>query len=128
MVAITIYIILIHWSLPKERPKVEEITISGRVMRRFAHRAEEELYDLASDPYELTNIAGRKEVALVQSQLRRNFSLDEQQGDYLTFVGRLHFKPKMHPMDQPNPRFKNMPDELIGSLEEHYVDAHAVTQ
>jgi hypothetical protein len=84
-----------------------------------------------SDPYELNNIAGRKEVTLVQSQLRRQlFRWMEQQGDYLTPRGALpYFKPKMHPMDQPNQRFKyHVPNELIGSLGEVYVDAHALTQ
>ena len=114
-----------------QKAGVEIDYFRSRDARRFAHRAEEELYDLASDPYELTNIAGRKEVALVQSQLRRElFRWMEQQGDYLTPRGALpYFKPKMHPMDQPNPRFKyHVPDELIGSLEEDYVDAHALTQ
>ena len=114
-----------------QKSGVEIDYFRSRDARRFAHRAEEELYDLASDPYELTNIAGRKEVALVQSQLRRElFRWMEQQGDYLTPRGALpYFKPKMHPMDQPNPRFKyHVPDELIGSLEEDYVDAHALTQ
>ena len=54
----------------------------------------------------------------------------KRQGDYLTPRGALpYFKPKMHPMDQPNQKFKySVPDELIGSLEEDYVDAHALTQ
>jgi uncharacterized sulfatase len=103
----------------------------ARDAQRFAHRAEEELYDLASDPHELNNIAGQKEVALVQRQLRRElFDWMKQQGDYLTPNGALpYFKAKMHRMDQPNPKFKyHVPDEFIGSLEKDRVDAHSLTQ
>lgn len=103
----------------------------ARDAQRFAHRAEEELYDLVSDPHELNNIAGSKEVALAQSQLRRElFGWMERQGDYLTPDGALpYFKPKMHRMDQPNQKFKyDVPNELVGSLEEEYVDAHLLTQ
>ncbi len=89
------------------------------------------MYDLVSDPHELNNIAGSKEVALAQSQLRRElFGWMERQGDYLTPDGALpYFKPKMHRMDQPNQKFKyDVPNELVGSLEEEYVDAHLLTQ
>jgi len=50
--------------------------------RRYRHRPEEELYDIRTDPYELTNLAEKSEYRQIKAQLRAE--LDRwmnQQGD-----------------------------------------------
>ena len=59
--------------------------LGGRAAERarfYRHRPAEELYDLASDPYELTNLAGRPELSGQREELRgRLKAWMRQQGD-----------------------------------------------
>ena len=101
-----------------------------RDARRFSGRAEEELYDTLNDPYEMNNIADKKEIALIKNNLRRElFSWMKRQGDYLKPDGKLpYFVPKMHWMDEPNKNFNySVPEKFIGSLKGNYVSAHDLT-
>lgn len=41
------------------------------IVGRWYHRPEFELYDTAADPWELTNLAGKKEYARIQARLFR---------------------------------------------------------
>jgi len=98
---------------------------------RFSERAEEELYDLTADPFELENLAGTASVAEVQARLRRAlFDWAKSQGDYVQPEGELpYFKTTMHPMDETNARFNyHVPEPLAGSLREDLVDPHELTE
>lgn len=98
---------------------------------RFSDRAEEELYDLAADPFELKNRAGEAAVADVKRRLRQVlFEWMESQGDYLRPEGALpYFHTHMHPMDEANARYNyRVPAPMAGSLRDQYVDPQALTE
>ncbi len=92
---------------------------------------EEELYDTSKDPNELQNLAGNPEMAAIKARLKKEmFKWMESQNDYLTEDGPIIFlKPKMHTLDESDPRFNYVvPEEFEGSLKGKLRDPHKITE
>jgi N-sulfoglucosamine sulfohydrolase len=56
------------WPSWLEKAKVDPT--AARLVERYVHRPEEELYDLAADPWEMNNLADKPEFAKVKADLR----------------------------------------------------------
>lgn len=69
-----------YWQSWVEKAKTDPAT--QKLVDAYQHRPEEELYDLAADPYELTNLAADPKLADLKTSLRKRLeAFMKEQGD-----------------------------------------------
>ncbi|VGO15384.1 Arylsulfatase [Pontiella desulfatans] len=98
--------------------------------QKHASQPTEELYDTEADPDELSNVAGKEEVAAVKARLRGAlFQWLDKQGDYLGEAGPVVFlKGHQHELDELDPKFNyKIPAALVDSLRGLKNDPHVIT-
>ena len=84
------------WDAWVEKAKTDKA--AAAIVRAYQHRAREELYDLESDPYEMTNLAGEEEHAKLLQSLRHQLAgWCRQQGDTLPLTGKTMLTPARRP-------------------------------
>ncbi|TWU33185.1 sulfatase family protein [Novipirellula artificiosorum] len=113
--------------LERERAKGNEVNyFIEKGASKYRHLPEEMLFDTQSDPHELSNLAGRPEMADVQQSLKTElFRWMKEQNDYLSEDGPLPFlqtnkKFSLDRADEGHP----IPKRMIGSLKGKTIDPH----
>jgi uncharacterized sulfatase len=97
-----------------------------RGAEKFENVPYEELFYIATDPFETENIASNPDFEKTKTKLREAlFDWMKQQGDFLYEEGNMPLlKPTLHPLDKQS-EWNNIPDDLENTLkEDYYYDTH----
>lgn len=98
---------------------------------KHKNQPEEELYDVAKDPFELTNLAKSPALAAKKLELKKAlFEWMRGQNDFLTedSIPPI-FKVWGHQLDENAPRFKyKIPERMLGQLSGKKVDPHWISR